>query len=110
MLDFPASQQTKLLDAVTTIQTGTSKGVPGISRVVKAKVTGAGAVSATINIYGAMNGDVTSTTATLIGTLAPSGTTNAVDGLAMAAPWPEMFADLTAISGTGATVTVTVAS
>lgn len=109
MLAYPPSQQIKLLNAVTSVSTGSSTGVPGVNRVVKAQVAGTGAVSATINIYGAMNGNVTAATATLIGTLAPTGTTTAVDAFVMAAPWPEMFADLTAVSGTGAAVTVTVA-
>lgn len=110
MLEYAPSQQTRLLSAATTTQTGASTGVAGVNRVVRARVTGTGAVSATINIYGAMNGDVTAATATLIGTLSPTGTTTAVDAFAMAAPWPEMFADLTAVSGTSAAVTVTVAS
>ena len=52
MLEYAPSQQTRLLSAATTTQTGASTGVAGINRVVRARATGTGAVSATINIYG----------------------------------------------------------
>jgi hypothetical protein len=43
-----------------------------------------------------------------LGTLSPSGTDSAVDSFNMDAPWPYIWADQTAISGTGAATTVDV--
>lgn len=103
-------QTTTLMSAVTTVSTGTAIGVPGVYRVVRAKVTGSGAVSASVDIYGTAGGDNTTTLGTLIGTIALTGTTSDADSLVVNAQYPEMFANVTAISGTSAAVTVTVFS
>lgn len=101
---------TVILSAATTVQTGSvhaqdlNHGSP--SRVVHSTVSGSGVVSATILIYGSTN--FSATNGVLLATLSPSGTTSASDGVAITAPWPFVWADLTAISGTSASCTVTV--
>ncbi len=75
------------------------------ARTFDAKVVGTGAVTATVIIYvsntGASNDWITAGTITL------SGTTSDVDGFAMNAKWAYTKANVSAISGTGAAVTVT---
>ena len=75
----------------------------------QAIVTGTGTVTGTINI------DVTNEDATAqgtksnwitIGTITLSGTTTATDGFTTVAPWRYVRANVTAISGTGATVQI----
>lgn len=74
---------------------------------VQAVVTGSGVVSATINLYGSHYEDTARRE--LIGTLSPSGTDTGIDSLVFDAPWPIVWAELTAIAGTGAAATVTAA-
>jgi len=74
---------------------------------VQAIVTGSGAVSATVNLYGSHYENTAR--GELIGTLSPAGTDTGVDALTFDAPWPVVWAELTAIAGTGAAATVTVA-
>lgn len=76
------------------------------SRVYAAKVVGTGAVSATVEIWGVAGEGIE----VLLGTITLSGTTSDSDGFASDAPWPEVYASVTAISGTGAAVTVTMGS
>lgn len=71
------------------------------------KITGTGAVSATINIYGSIDG--TTATGELLQTHVLSGTTSDIVADSIIAVWPYFYADLTAISGTGAAVTTTMA-
>lgn len=77
---------------------------PG-QRTFSAKVVGTGAVTATIIILVSNTGDdddwATAATITL------SGTTSDADGFAMNAKWAYTMATISAISGTGAAVTVT---
>ena len=76
---------------------------------IQAIVTGTGAVSATVAIQ-ASNEDATWTGTNAnwitIGTISLSGTTTATDGFTTDAPWKYLRANVTAISGTNATVTV----
>ncbi len=76
-----------------------------LSRTFSAKVVGTGAVTATIIIYVSNTGDdddwATAATITL------SGTTSDSDGFAMNAKWAYTYAEISAISGTGAAVTAT---
>ncbi|HET8688196.1 MAG TPA: hypothetical protein VFM18_16300 [Methanosarcina sp.] len=69
-----------------------------------ATVKGTGTVSATINIEVSNNG--TDWVATPMGTITLSGTNSATDGFTSVAPWKYVRANVTAISGTGATVVV----
>lgn len=66
------------------------------SVAVKAKLTGAGAVSAAVDIYG--NTENANTGGQFLGTLAPSGTLLASDGL-MFPTYPYMYANVTSLIG-----------
>lgn len=96
---------TTLLNGVTATGAGAVAALPrgSFPRVISAKVVGTGAVSATVLIYGRAGSGGTN----LLMTFTLSGTTSDNDGAALEAPWPEIWADVTAISGTGAAVTVT---
>lgn len=95
-----------LLNAVTTAQTSDSlRWGEGWGGCIQADIAGTGAVTATVNIYG---GNVnTFSKAVLLGTISLNGTTTDKGGFYFQSVWPFMWADLTAISGTGAAVTVT---
>lgn len=67
-------------------------------------VTGTGTVSATISIQVSNDGVTWCTTP--MGTITLSGTTSAADGFTSQAPWKYIRANVTAISGTGATAQV----
>lgn len=96
-----------LLNAITAIATGSATLThPAGPKTVQAVISGTGAINATINVYGSHYNDTTK--GVLLGTLAPNGTTMAVDALSIAAPWPYLWGDLTAVSGS-TTVTVTAA-
>ncbi|HET8686205.1 MAG TPA: hypothetical protein VFM18_06020 [Methanosarcina sp.] len=69
-----------------------------------ATVTGTGAVTATVLIE--VSNDGTNWLSTPMGTISLSGTTSATDGFTSSAPWKYVRANITAISGTGATVVV----
>lgn len=74
-----------------------------------AKVSGTGAVSATVVIQCSTDPDTAAGTGSdwvTLATITLSGTTSAVDGFAASANWPVYRANVTAISGTGATVEV----
>ena len=86
--------------------TGTSdwkyKDSPGAT--YHATVSGTGAVSATINIE--MSNDGVNALETAAGTITLTGTTSSTDGFTTDAAWKYVRANVTAISGTGATVQV----
>lgn len=99
---------TSLLIDATSTGAGSNVTMPSgmTSRVYAAKVVGTGAVSATVEIWGVAGEGIE----VLLGTITLSGTTSDSDGFASDAPWPEVYASVTAISGTGAAVTVTMGS
>lgn len=70
----------------------------------QATVTGTGTVTATIAIE--VSNDGTNWCATPMGTITLSGTTSSTDGFTTQAPWKYVRANVTAISGTGATAQV----
>jgi len=71
-----------------------------------AVVTGTGAVTGTVVIEGSHDGETYIT----LDTLAMDGTTTDNDfGTTVGQMWPYMRADCTAITGTGAAITVTIA-
>lgn len=74
------------------------------SRAFKARVTGTGAVTATIEIFGTDKETTDENDAVLVGTITLSATTTDCDGFASDAPWPWVFAKLSNVTGTGATV------
>lgn len=98
-----------LLNRVTAIGVGaTYQNNKSSPKNYQAMVTGTGAVSATVLVWGA-NLDPASTdaVATLLATFTLSGTTNASDGFYSFAGWQFVYGEVTAISGTGAAVTLT---
>lgn len=94
---------TKLIDAATATVTSGNIQSSKPDRTFQATVVGTGAVTATI-IIEATNDDIAHLT---LGTITLSGTTSASDGFASSAQWRYVRARITAISGTGAAVTVT---
>lgn len=96
-----------LKDAAVT-RTGNPMGMPVNHQgyTVQAIIEGSGAVSATVEIYGSHRNTNSTSLGELLGTLSPTGTDAGQDSFAFDAPWPFIFAVLTAISGTGAKVNV----
>lgn len=94
-----------LLVAATATATGVAHKFAAArpKRTFQAVVSGTGAVTATVLIE-VSNDDTNFLT---LGTITLSGTTSATDGFASDAPWINVRAKLTAISGTSAAVTVT---
>ena len=80
-------------------QAGSYGGVDGVQ--VKASISGAGAVSATVAFYG--SDSRSNSGGVLLSTLSLTGTGTNTQG-ASVARWPYMYAVLTSISGTGAIV------
>lgn len=69
----------------------------------QATVSGTGAVTATVLVQGSNDG----TNFFTIATIPLSGTTSATDGAAIQAPYAWVRGNLSAVSGTGAAVTLT---
>lgn len=90
------------MSGVTTNTTGSALDRPAGLVSYQGSVAGTGAVSVTITIQVSNDGVNWIT----LGTLSPTGTTNATDSINSNAPWANHRAVTTAISGTGATVTV----
>ena len=97
-----------LLSAATGTGAGdTITALRPVPRTFFATVTGTGAVSATVYIEVSGDGVNYLTGANSLCTLTLSGTTTATDGCAVpAAMWPYIRANVNAISGTSAAVTV----
>jgi len=95
-----------LLNGVTATGAGAAKtfshSIP--YRTCQATVSGTGAVTASVNIE-VSNDNVGWI---LAGTIALSGTTTATDGFTIQATWLNIRANVTALTGTGAAVTVVV--
>lgn len=103
-----SDQQTyRLLNAVTTTGAGPSVTLPAMTpiRATSVSVTGTGSVSATVVLRGSTDCNAWAT----IATFTLSGTGFASDGFVNNAPWPCLSANVTAISGTGASVNAAVA-
>jgi len=95
---------------VTTTSTGNAKYKDGVYATFQATVVGTGTVTATIVIDCSNDTSGTGGTpqywcSTPLGTITLSGTTSASDGFTTSAPWKFVRARVTAITGTGATVT-----
>ena len=98
--------RTVLLNAATAISAGAPfPGGTGNS-TYQASVRGSGAVSANINIEASDDGE----NFMLLATISLSGTTSATDGFISIAAWASVRANLTAIAGTNAAVTVITSS
>ena len=107
MSDLRAKKVIKLLDSVTTTQTGGFIRIPAGSRTIQAVITGTGAVSATVEFYGSNNEVIAN--GILLATSTLTGTTTDQTGSVIAAEYDVMWAKLTAISGTEAVVDAIVA-
>jgi hypothetical protein len=104
---FAYAGGTKLLTGATGTGAGSTFNVFGKlsehnQRTFQATVTGTGAVTATVLIQVSNDG----TNFLTLGTITLSGTTSASDGFASNAPWVHVRANVSAISGTSAAVTV----
>jgi hypothetical protein len=99
-----ANQTENLQNGATATNTGTAVQLQDRrpKRTFQASIVGSGSVSATVPILVSNDGSNFLT----LGTISLSGTTSATDGFASDAPWAFVRADVTAISGTSATVNV----
>jgi hypothetical protein len=105
------SDAVKLLDAATSTGVGPTTDFSAGRKVIEGRVTGTGAVSATMDIYRTMSADDnTPAESKRVATITLSGTGEARDGFVCDAPWPYWFANLTAISGTSAAATCEVSA
>ena len=102
-----ALQRTTMLAAVTATGAGSAVSDGGRGPSFSANVAGTGAVTATILVEGR---NTASGVFFTLATITLSGTTSASDGFASLARYMEYRANLTAVSGTGAVVTVTMGS
>ena len=93
-----------LIQGATTTVTGDWKFKDAPKASIQATVSGTGAVSATVVID--VSNDGVNATATPAGTITLSGTTSYSDGFVTDSPWKYIRAHITAISGTGAAVSV----
>ena len=100
MFSSPAGEVKPLLSQQATATTGNVFRAPTFGKVVEATVRHdtTGSVSATVEIYGNTRED--NTDGILLATITLSGTNSARDGFAFDAPWPFVYAKLTAISAT----------
>lgn len=89
---------------VTVTGTGTWRYKDSPNATFQGVVTGTGAVTATINIEYSNDGiNAISTTG---GTITLSGTTSSSDGFTSSSPWKFVRANVTTLTGTGATAQV----
>lgn len=104
---MPATKTGVLLENATTTGYGNWFGPTQVgAKTAQAHVKGTGAVTATVKIE-VTNSTTLSTSAITALTFNLSGTTTAVDGSVITTPtWGYYRANVTAISGTGATVNV----
>lgn len=97
---------TTLLNAVTTNQTSSAYAFGAGRRTIQASITGAGALSATVNWYGsntnAASGGV------LLASMSLSGTGSDSAGDDIPAEWPYIYCTLSNLTGASAAVTATV--
>lgn len=93
-----------IMSSVTTTATGNWIFKDRPTTTVQATVAGTGTVTATVIID--VSNDGANACSTVAGTITLSGTTANADGFVIAAPWKYIRARVTAISGTGAAVTV----
>lgn len=103
MLGVPtvaSNGQTTSYTGVLTNQTSVAFPKSDLYSTFQAVVSGTGAITATVNIYGSNDG--VNFCATAIGTITLSGTTSVTDGFTSAAPWKYVEAVLTNLTGTGA--------
>lgn len=100
------SEPITLLDGVTSTGAGSAFVLGNAQAAFQASVVGTGAQTATVNIEVSNEPRGSSQLWVVMGTITLSGTTSATDGFVCDAPWRFVRGNLTAVSGTGATVTV----
>ena len=96
--------QISLLTNVTTVGGGTWVNIAQVAQMrktVAATLTGTGTLSATIEVEASMDG--INAIGTLLGTITLSNS-DPTDGFAFDASWPFILMNVTAISGTSATL------
>lgn len=93
-----------LLQGATTTVTGDWKYKDAPKATIQATVSGTGAVGATVVIE--VSNDGVNALGTSAGTITLSGTTSASDGFVTDSSWKYIRARITAVSGTGAAVSV----
>ena len=104
---YDAKQVVKVFDAVIANGTSDIFRIPKGKRTLHAVLIGIGAVAATINWYG--TNSESATNGILLATSTLSGTTSDFTGAGLNDDeWPYMYAVLSGISGTGATITATI--
>lgn len=96
-----------LLSAVIVQGTSAVVQLGAANRTVKASVVGTGALTATVTFYGSHTNSTSGGYA--FATLALSGSTSVVGGAASVEWWPYVYAVLTNLTGTGATVSASIA-
>lgn len=101
-----ASSVLPLITAATSTITSAVVFTGASPKTISVSVTGTGAVTANISFYG--NNINSTTNGTLLGTASLSGTTTDSAGLYIPANWPYVFATITTLTGTSATVNATV--
>lgn len=100
-----AVNSTTLASGVTTNTTSAAVASPSGFKTVWAQVVGTGAVSVIVDVYGDIDADEAS--GVLLATITLSGTTQAQDAAAsITANYPYFYVTTRSISGTGATVSV----
>lgn len=103
---FPTGNVVTLMTGVITNTTGAATQIGAKDKAFQAKVSGTGAVSVTVSIFGSNYPDTTSATVPVL-TLSPAGTTTAYDQGVVNSTYTCFWAVTTGISGTNATVEVT---
>jgi hypothetical protein len=101
-----AAQRIPLVLGRTTTGAADAREAPGVGATVHARVVGTGAVGATVDVQ-VSNFDGNWLT---LGSLVLSGTNAAQNGLALEANWAYIRANVTALTGTGATLDVIMGS
>lgn len=97
--------KTTALNGVTTTQTSSNVRIFPDYFTVQAWITGSGAVSATVNIYG--SNDSSQNFGALVATISLAGTGSDQVGGHIMQKWRYVWAQITTISGTNAGVWVT---
>lgn len=101
-----SAQALPLITNATTTGASSGANAPGPGATVQATVTGTGALTATVVIQ---VGNIVNSWLDL-GTLSLSGTGSATQGLALDAHWVYIRANVTTLTGTGATINVVMGS
>lgn len=103
-----AKTVTTVFNAATATATSSVTATTANRKTIQSSIVGTGAVSGTVLWYG--NNTNASSGGVLIATHTLSGTTTDTTGSDIPAEWPYIYAVISAISGTGAAITSTMAA